>query len=444
MKTSNQIRRVFKTTLFTSFTAVLFLSVIAFTGCTENDDPVDANGGSAKVAGKVTDSDGFNKLAKTSGTVEGASVILARVKADGALETVSKNEVTTDADGKFLIETDVNGEADLVIVAKKGNKEWKGIVTSKVRTGITVYSQPLNEETTAEVHIYTKAKAQGYNNVSYTDIAAYINATAAAEIKNNTNAAAKIAASLKAKADVHARTVSNSSFGGSNEKWNLILAGSTDAQASLERDLFYAESEAAEEAAFNAYFKALVNAYVNAGLSADACFRATEISQKVYLNNISSLSAGAQLELKKRAAVVKARILSSAVNFRFTAMGASNAQLNALSTAGLNLSAALKNASGESQIKAAFDTYNSVILNELKVSLGSQASLLSSTETKIADFKNSLQAVVRGSVSNDSLIDAYINFCTNVEAEVGTVLSAAGKNNVDAAASILILVNINS
>src|SRR5665647_1985753 len=79
-----------------------------------------------------------------------ATVIMAEVQADGSLKTVSTQSVQTDVNGHFVIETNTSSAKNLVVVATKGSSEWQSVVSAEVKSGKTVYAQPLNSESTAE------------------------------------------------------------------------------------------------------------------------------------------------------------------------------------------------------------------------------------------------------------------------------------------------------
>ena len=106
---------------------ILVLSIV-FAACSNDNNPVDANpSGTSKVSGRVTTSDGLPKtLGKNGGAastqgggVQGAVVILAQVQADGSLNTVSTQSVTTDVDGKFTVETKLSGAKILLLLQLK-------------------------------------------------------------------------------------------------------------------------------------------------------------------------------------------------------------------------------------------------------------------------------------------------------------------------------------
>jgi len=109
------------------FSAVITASLFV-TACSNDDNPVDSTGGTAKVAGRISSGNSMAKvLSKTGNTettasVQGAVVVLAQVQADGSLKTVSNQSVQTDVSGKFVVETNLSGANNLVVVATQGTK----------------------------------------------------------------------------------------------------------------------------------------------------------------------------------------------------------------------------------------------------------------------------------------------------------------------------------
>src|SRR3972149_1903348 len=195
---------------------VSLFSVIFVIGCSDNNNnPVGNNPDSpSKVQGKATDNSGFQKSRSTNSNIEGATVILARVKADGSLETVSNASVQTDVSGQYTVETNVDGESNLVVVATKGSSKWEAVVSSTVKNGITVYAPPMNDETTVEAGVYASIKASGDVNVTFADIASTINSEIATQVKGNASAMADLAASIKPEAEAKVKAFPGSEVGG--------------------------------------------------------------------------------------------------------------------------------------------------------------------------------------------------------------------------------------
>ncbi len=79
------------------------------TGCWQDPSSSADNGasGGATIEGQVTGELALAKRASGQVGLEGATVTVVRLKADGSFETVSKAEVKTDAKGHFSLQTTV-------------------------------------------------------------------------------------------------------------------------------------------------------------------------------------------------------------------------------------------------------------------------------------------------------------------------------------------------
>src|SRR3989337_1636257 len=119
---------------------VSIFSIIFVSGCRHNNTPVDNNHGStSKIQGRVTDNSGFQKVNGTESSVQGATVILARVSVDGSLETGSNANVTF-ADIASIINSDIAAQV-------KGNA-----------TAIVLLATSINAEADAKVKTFTSAE----------------------------------------------------------------------------------------------------------------------------------------------------------------------------------------------------------------------------------------------------------------------------------------------
>lgn len=77
---------------------------------------------------------GMNKSSKTNSIksgVQGTAVILAEIKSDCSLETVSKSAVQTDSDGgKYSLKLIMNGISDLVVITNNNSSQRMAVVLS--------------------------------------------------------------------------------------------------------------------------------------------------------------------------------------------------------------------------------------------------------------------------------------------------------------------------
>lgn len=411
-------------------------------GCSNDDNPVNNNPNSpSKVQGRATDNSGFQKATGTQSSIEGATVILARVKADGTLETVSNASVQTDANGQFTVETDVDGESNLEVVATKGSNTWKAVVSATVKNGITVYAPPMNDETTVEADVYANIKASGNTNVSFADIAANINSNVAAQVKGNATAISELAASIKAEIEAKEKAFMSAEIGGTQANWQAIVNANIQAQAQLERDLFVASSQADIDAAFESKANATINAYKNAGFDVSVYGKVFEPASRVFINSAASISASAKFAAEQRIAKLRAKIINFIVQAKFTAMGAAQAQMDAVISAATTLNASIDAATTSSEIVTAFDNYHTAVVNQLKITLNVDDATMATLESNIAGFKATLKSSASASASTEVVVNAYMKFYSDIKTSTESVLSSATQAQITATAQLLIMLN---
>ncbi|MCK9280591.1 MAG: hypothetical protein M0P71_08220 [Melioribacteraceae bacterium] len=144
---------------------LVVISLVFVIGCSDDESAVEVKvSDNSQVEGRVYGDESLSKiLAKTSSAqaVSGAAVILAQVQADGSLKTVSNKSVTTDAEGKFLIETNLSGVKNLVIKATKDNMQWKAIVSAEVKKNTKVYAPPVNKDSDSRAELYISLAVEG-------------------------------------------------------------------------------------------------------------------------------------------------------------------------------------------------------------------------------------------------------------------------------------------
>lgn len=195
---------------------VTIIASLFLASCSKND-PVGSSVGTSKVAGRVSSTNGLQKSTFSESTlsgVQGATVVLVQVQADGSLKTVSTQNIQTDAAGKFVVETNLTGTGNLVVVATKGTMEWKAIVSSKVQSGTTVYAPPLTTESTAETNIYIKLVSEGHaSDFDEADLKLLLNAQAAGNIQGDSQAESDFMHAFQASSQASAQASGNSYFG---------------------------------------------------------------------------------------------------------------------------------------------------------------------------------------------------------------------------------------
>jgi hypothetical protein len=429
--------------------------VAGLISCSKSSDySSGVNGGvNSKISGRVTESGGLKSASLKSGQavagVQGATVIIAEVQANGTLNTVSTQNVQTDIDGKFVIETKMSGAKNLVVVATKNTSEWKAVVSSEVKSGTTVYAQPLNTETTAEAEVYTRLIASGKTNViPQTDVQLYVNADVAAQIKGNASAQDQLISSLEVASQAKTKASGNSYFGISNSQLQAITAANAQAQANFEAALFNTDdSQSANEEKFDNFQKAIVTAYANANVKAETYAKLSAISSKAFINAAASMSSLIYFASAESNYLRVAFIIRQAMEVKFQEAGASSAQLSAVVSAGANLTSSIKSSVSLNQIADAFVQYHNSIIAQLKLTMSGYVNTIDMIDTSIngnVGIKAILNGAIGATLSTDAIVNAYVNFSNSCKTLVQTNMSGAMSAQVNTASEILLLANLNN
>lgn len=429
------------------YSTILVLGLIS---CSKNSDMQ-----TAKVSGRVSDSSSASNVAPQkvrsntqSVGVQGATVVMAQVQADGTLKTVSTGSVQTDANGKFVIETTLSGENNLVVVATKGSMEWKAVVSAEVKSGATVYSQPLNSESTTEAEVYARLKATGKSEiVTRADVQLYLNADIAAQIKGSASLEDQFISSLEARSQARTQACSSSEFGITSSQLQTIADAKVMAQVSYETALYNSSDSMSVAAAFTSYQKAIISAYTSANVSVEAYAKISDISSKAFLNASADMSSQLSFACAKSDYMTAALIMQQAVEAKFQSAGATSTQSGAVVTAGASLSGSIESSVSIGQIATAFAQYHSSIVNQLKLTLSTQATTVDSIDASINGFvglKATLNAAVGVGVTTDIIVNAYVVFYNSIKTLVLSSLSGASTLQISAATDILILANTHN
>lgn len=434
---------------------VFALSMLAF-ACSDNSTSPQAD--QAKVNGRVENNQ--SQKAKVAGTnqqmaaVEGATVTAAHVKADGSLEMIDNAKATTDAEGKFTLKINAdaatNAAGKIVIIAKNDSQEWKGFVQGELESNSSVDLKPLTVESSGEANVYQKIVADGSTDmVSKADIEAYIDEKAAAEIKDNADAAAQFAGALEAEARTRAKFFANESIDISDQQMADIKKAKAEALANLCASLNASSSASAKADAYDAFYKAMAKAYTDAEVSAQAYAKAKESASHMLIKNTTKLSSSARAEVRANAAYVVALAVNNAVQARMKAANASDSSIQAAVEAGTKLCANLKakTTATKSEVDSMFETYNSAIVDVMKTEFSANAQTIVDINSQInstGGVKAELQSSIEASGSTDVLVQAYTTFMSNVKSIVDNSFSSATDTQAKLVVNVMVLINLGN
>ncbi len=430
---------------------VAITSMLVLSACSKDDNPVESGGSTSKVSGRIsTSSASQNVLAKTSGveSVDGATVILAQVQADGSLKTVSTQSVQTDVNGKFVVETKLSDVKNLVVVAEKASAKWKAVVSAQVKSGTTVYAPPLNSESTTEADLYIKLVSSGQADAnSESDLKLFINSESAAEINGNSDAETKFINAFSAHAQATAQAAGNSYFGLTNAQVQAFLKAKADASAKLDQDLYMSgDSDSDVEAAYNNYENTVLTANSTNNINANVYAELMRIGLSAYTNASASMQSQARFATSKSFYLRYALVLNYAMKQQFQAAGASSDQVNSVNSAGVSLYSSIKSSANLDDVNNAFIQYQSSIKSQLKVTLNSYASFIDTIDSNVnstGGAKTVLTSSINVGVSFSAVINAYIAFYNSIKTLAQATITGASSTQVNAASQILIMANMN-
>jgi hypoxanthine phosphoribosyltransferase len=392
----------------------------------------------SKVVGKVSDE-------STSGDgsfsgVENATIRLIQMENDGAEDTVSVEDVITDAQGKFISETNLDGVNNLLVKAGKDDKEWRGILTSKVKQGIAVYIQPLNMVTTVSADLFRKAVLAN-SNLEYTQIRILIDEDIAFILDSNSEFIDDVVSAFETGLSAEKETLLRPEIGGTTSQWEHIMSAKISAQSALDRDLYYAESVSARKIALQSYLSSIADAYVDVGMQTVTFSKVLESSSRVFLKGISGINSRLYFEFVKRSSEIRARVLDIAVQYEFQKLGADPSIINKVIDSGDELENGLEYLQSENEIAVAFINYKQKVMEHFERVTGVNGNTIAAIEDTIEVYKNDLITGVNNSGEQSAVIDAYLNFYTNVTNLVKQQIST-GYIDQNAASDVLILLNM--
>jgi hypothetical protein len=411
------------------FSTIVLFFIGALVGCSKSVS-VDTEEVTAKVAGKVQD----------DSELTGISVRLLRLGTSGNAETVSLRDVFTNSEGKFILETNLDGESNLLVHAVNNGREWRGILSAAVKPGIAVYSQPLNIVTTVSADLFTKALESG-SNIEYTQIRLFIDEEIAGILDSNRELMNNVVSAISTEFYAEKETMLRTEIGGTTSEWQQIIVAKTAAQAAFDRDLYYALSASTQQAALYNYLCSISDAYVDVGLQSETFSKVLEASVRTFLKEIEGINSRLEFKFSRRTSGIRARALNASILSEFQKLGADPSMINKVIYAGETLQENVERIQSAEGIANEFSDYRDQILENLLKVLGVYGDTIQACQANIDDYKTALISDVANSSDADGIITAYINFYSKVKNLVIQHLDSETVQQ-NAAAEVLILLNM--
>ncbi|MDB5105639.1 MAG: hypothetical protein JWP91_3328 [Fibrobacteres bacterium] len=458
MKTSTQVNNTRK------LLAAMAAGALIFSGCFRDESPTtgDSSGEmTATIEGRVqgdTQVGGLGKGTSLGGGVEGATVTVLRLQSDGSFETVSSAGVKTDVQGRFSIKATVDGVRELVVKAGKEGKEWKAVVSGKVKKGSKTFCRPVNIESTVEADVLARIRAESQGTeISFADVASHIDADLSVKANGKADVESYLSAQIKTEAKARTSVLVSSVGKSTLAQIDQANEARMDAEAKLEADLeaaaaaasagstdISAEAKAKIESDWHtAGFKAWTESGIALGELAKACEASYRVSVGTGAN--ATVDASAKLAWMHRLALENAATLEAAVKEDVKASGGQSGTSDIAVTAGAALKASLNNAKTGAEIDSAFSAFRASVSLGLKAymetALGGKVLLSDSSAARMA-LKTSLETAVTA----DQIAEAYRKFYVSAEAEIKAKIAGsigtADSAKVDALTRTALLIGI--
>lgn len=418
----------------TLFTPIL-LAGLLFVGCDSDSNPADSNSETTIVTGRVTDD---NAVAK-QGDVENANVSAREVDDSGAVQP-SEGETTTDANGRYTLETKADADV-MVIVASKSGFEGKTLATMDGNAS-AVSAMNINAETTAEADVYVAAKQQDSDDepVTAADVALFVDSRTAADLNSNATTNAQVGAAIRAAIEAEARWMREEA-NETSATLGLVVSEKARAFGQLQSSLHATATAQARASAMTAFESSMANVHADAGVDAETSAHSRQVA-RITLEALSSgLSAQARFALRQRAHLLEADATADAVVAAFQGNSSASTRASAVANSAATLRASILSAQSETQMNAAWDAFASNVATEVNGGLNLGLDLSALVNGAIGNARAAFSAQVNSSSSVDAIIDAKSQFEADAKAALESNASIQASGNAAFAANVMTLVS---
>lgn len=375
-----------------------------------------------------------------------SDVYAARVRDDGEIEKIEQTQTQTDDQGRFEIAVDVEAAQRVVIVAENSGQRLYGFIGKGVENGKRYSMKPINAESNAEAHVYMQLVKSGKaNTVTKSDIELAVDSRAAASINANPSAAVNIAAAMAKAAEARSRYYSSKIQSNANARLEQAMSLQAKAQVEFESRVASNASVESREAALEAMMDAHFNAYVESGLSTADAATLVDLWVRMTTNGLQSSSSEVRNRIHVRLSLYKALVLDKVVRAQAQTAGLSSATIQSIQQSGVKLRVTIASQSSTvADIRSAFDTWKSEVKSAIESDASVEAGViitLNSEINGIAGASTVFNAAVSTSVDTQLVTSAYITFTNAVRELTRTRIQSGTEAKVDAATSVLVLLN---
>lgn len=427
------------------------LFLFNLTGCSDDNSTGDEGeepGSHATINGAIQDEFSKSTTDTRAKVPENTVVTAATISSSGSLEMMEETETEVETSGEFSLEADVETAEEVVVVAESNGEQLKGYISSEVENENSYTIKPLNVESSAETDVYARVKTQGNSDMVHkSDIESVITANSSADIYGDATATNEIATAISNSAQARADFFAE--FGEDAESdIDSYFETMTDAQFEYEAALNSSSSNDQDEAAFEAFLESKVNAYSDAGLEAKENAEFLRVQGRAILNSMSSVSPEVKNEARHTSSFMIAIATDNAVRARAESSGMAQSTVDAIADAGVTLRVDVQGSDGsESSVEAAFETYHDEVRAAMESDSSVEGSIIVTIDTEInvaSGVKAALHSALSGVAEASQLIDAYIQFNSDVDAIVDANSTLLGEVDAEVLSDIMVLINLSS
>jgi hypothetical protein len=419
------------------YLAFFIYIVLPLIGGCGGSEPTEPERYTVKVEGKVFKSNSFDDIFTPNSAVRDAVVDIYRIDVNGS-KKMNVNSASTDSYGKFLIETEVQTDAEYLVVAQKDENLWKAVIKAAVEDEVTIFILPLTDETSAETEVYLASKKKHYN-LSYYDISLLVEEKTAELIVENP-ALAELTADILYQA-VNARTAAflNEYFGGTEEKLSGYMKRAEDNSAIYSRDLHFASSSGVIETLTGLYYESFIDAFMAAGLTSSKVLKLLEIYYRI-INNSDLSNQELQMALLRSSSMLKAIVMSSSFSSDLQIL--KGRRVKDLNTANETLLTRISAAETPADVRSAFAIYQDYVLDQLLRISGMSSTLKNTIEQKILPGLSILMSKMQNNSSYVEIMNSYIDYYKSVSAEVKNLLKYTYSDDSDCIGEMMVMLYI--
>lgn len=413
------------------------------TGCfsTNSDSREDA-----EVAGVLQgDADAAGKF---SAEVEGAVVTVHEVNADGTLGP-AVGEAETDAEGAFVVKTNLKGARTLIVRAVREGREWKARLKDEFREGSSHRCRPLNLESSLEADVWLELQktAPGrsvYSHEATASIDADIALSVEGEYRGSDSAAraqliARLAQATRAASQARAGALTTVAV-----RAEAAAQKARQAEAEFRMRLHEAKRDTAKiREAREAFLRAVAQAHVEAEVKATAYARASEAAYRSAARAADSLAASVRAAVARNGARTLAVASDVALQARFRVAGATEAQVDSVARAGKSFLVAVDAAASREACDSALARYRDHADASFDSAFTALATALQSVAAALDSLSAALGLQVGAQAGDSETGEAYMNAQLEAAAQIQAVLGLLNDEaKAEAVADVVAFLNV--